>query len=94
METSKSSGNTKKRKPRRKRLFIYLINDEVNSFEYVHKVLMSVCMHNTFQAEQCAMITHNAGKCLVYSGLGNEPYFIYELLTKYGLTVKLTSKKL
>ncbi len=94
METSKSSGNTKKRKPRRKRLFIYLINDEVNSFEYVHKVLMSVCMHNTFQAEQCAMITHEAGKCHIHSALGTDAYLIYEVLLKNGLTVKLTHKKL
>ena len=84
----------KQRRPRRKRLHIYLKNDNINSFEYVHKALMSICGHNTFQAEQCAMITHNSGRCHVYSGLGNEPYFIFELLTKHGLMVELKSKKI
>ncbi len=94
MGTSKSTGNTKKRKPRRKRQYIYLINDDVNSFEYVHKVLMTLCGHNTYQAEQCAMITHNAGRCLVYSGLGADPFIVYELLVKHGLTVQIKTTKL
>ncbi len=94
MATSKLTGNIKKRRPRRKRLYLYLINDDINEFDYVHKVLMSVLGHNTYQAEQCAMITHSAGKCLVYEGLGQEPYFMYEIFTKSGLTVKLTHKKL
>ena len=71
-----------------------MINDDVNSFEYVHKVLMTLCGHNTYQAEQCAMITHNAGRCLVYSGLGPDPFIIYELLVKHGLTVQIKTTKL
>ena len=94
MATSKSTGNIKKRKPRRRRLHIYLLNDEHNSFEYVIKVLMAVLGHNVYQAEQCAMITHEAGKCHVHSALGTEAYLIYEVLAKHGLTVKLTHKKL
>ncbi len=94
MATSKSTGNIKKRRPRRRRLHIYLLNDEFNSFEYVIKVLMSVLGHNVYQAEQCAMITHEAGKCHIHSALGTDAYLIYEVLLKNGLTVKLTHKKL
>jgi len=75
--------STKKKQKRRKRLHIYLLNDEQNSFEYVVKVLMSLCGHNYYQAEQCAMITHNTGKSHIYSGLGVHPILIYEALLKY-----------
>jgi len=92
MGTSKSSG--KLRKPRRRRLFVYLLDDNVNSFEYVHKVLMAVCNHNTYQAEQCALITHHSGKCLVFSGLGVDPIMVYEHLSKHGLNVELKNKKI
>jgi ATP-dependent Clp protease adaptor protein ClpS len=88
------STKKKPRKPRRKRLHIYLHDDNVNSFEYVVKVLMSICGHNMYQAEQCAMITHNTGESHIYSGLGNDPYIIFELLIKHGLTVQLKDKKL
>ena len=84
----------KKRRPRRKRLYIYLMNDNVNAFEYVIKVLQSVLGHNVYQAEQCAMITHNAGKCLVHSALDRDAYLLYEILLKHGLKVQLTIKKL
>jgi ATP-dependent Clp protease adaptor protein ClpS len=94
METSKSNGNIKKRRPRRKRLHIYLMNDDFNSFEYVIKVLMAILGHNVYQAQQCAEITHNVGKCHIYSALGNDAYFTFEQLTKHGLSVKLTHKKL
>ena len=69
----------KKRRPRRKRLYIYLMNDNVNAFEYVIKVLQSVLGHNVYQAEQCAMITHNAGKCLVHSALDRDAYLFIKL---------------
>ena len=94
MATSKSNGNIKKRKPRRKRLFIYLMNDNFNTVEYVMKVLQSILGHNVYQAEQCAMITHNAGQCLVHSAFAKEAYLLFDMLQKHGLTVKLTQKKL
>lgn len=86
--------SAKKRQKRRKRLHLYLLDDEVNSFEYVIKALMTVCGHNYYQAEQCAMITHNNQLCHIFSGLGNEPIYMYETLLKHGLTVKLKNKKL
>jgi len=88
------STKKKQKQKRRKRLHLYLLNDEVNSFEYVVKVLMSMCGHNAYQAEQCATITHNNGKSHIYSGLGMEPILVYESLIKHGLSIKLTNKKL
>jgi ATP-dependent Clp protease adaptor protein ClpS len=86
--------STKKKQKRRKRLHLYLLNDEENSFEYVIKVLMALCGHNYYQAEQCAMITHNNGKSHIYTGLGVQPILLYEALLKHGLNVELKNKKL
>jgi len=54
---------------------------------------MSFCGHNYYQAEQCAMITHNTGKAHIYSGLGVHPLLVYEALIKHGLNVELKTKK-
>jgi len=91
METSKSTG--KLRKPRRRRLYVYLMDDNHNSIEFVIKVLMTICHHNVYQAEQCAMITHMNGRSLIYSGLGEDPIIVFEQLLKHGITVELKSKK-
>lgn len=47
---------------------LVLHNDDVHSFEYVIDVLVKVCDHDVFQAEQCAYITHYKGKCDVKRG--------------------------
>ena len=88
------STKKKKKQRRRKRLHIYLLNDNENSFEYVCKVLMSICGQNAYQAEQCALLTHNIGKSHIYTGLGVEPIIVYEALLKHGLNVELNNKKL
>jgi ATP-dependent Clp protease adaptor protein ClpS len=84
--------STKKKQKRRKRLHIYLLNDDENSFEYVVKVLMALCGHNVFQAEQCALLTHNTGASHIYTGLGVQPILLYEALLKHGLNVELKNK--
>ena len=55
---------------------LLLLNDDVNTFDYVIEVLMKVCHHTLEQAETCAMITHYKGKCSVKSGTYEElkPY--------------------
>lgn len=57
---------------------LLLLNDDVNTFDYVIEVLMKVCHHTLEQAETCAMITHYKGKCSVKSGAYEElePYYI------------------
>lgn len=47
---------------------IVLFNDEVNTFEHVIHTLMDVCDHTPEQAEQCSLIVHYNGKCIVKTG--------------------------
>lgn len=47
---------------------LILLNDEVNTFDYVIDVLIRVCEHDAIQAEQCTWLTHFKGKCSVRSG--------------------------
>ena len=94
METSKSSGNIKKRKPRRKRMNLYLLNDDKNSFDYVIESLKTYLpMCNVLRAEQIAMIVHNTGECSVYSGFAPEIYLIFTAFIKAGLKVQIREYK-
>ena len=47
---------------------IVVFNDDVNTFDHVINSLMVVCNHQPLQAEQCALIIHNNGKCEVKTG--------------------------
>lgn len=47
---------------------IVLHNDDVNTFDHVIDSLVEVCDHEPIQAEQCAWIVHNNGKCSVKRG--------------------------
>ncbi|MBS9766304.1 MAG: ATP-dependent Clp protease adaptor ClpS [Flavobacteriaceae bacterium] len=47
---------------------IVLFNDDVNTFDYVIDLLMGYCEHTAEQAEQCAMLVHYTGKCVVKTG--------------------------
>jgi len=92
METSKSSGNIKRR--RRKRMHLYLLNDDINSFEYVIESLRSfVPLCNSLRAEQIAMIVHNAGECQIYTGFAPEIYLMYAAFQKAGLEVQIREYK-
>ncbi len=57
---------------------LLLLNDDVNTFDYVIDTLMKVCKHTYEQAETCAIITHYKGKCAVKSGTYEElkPYHL------------------
>ena len=93
METSKSSGNTKRRPPR-KRIYLYLLNDNHNSVEYVIKSLMTVLpVCNSLRAEQLALITHNNGECLLRDSLNSSIYIMYASLQKLGLSVDVRHSK-
>ena len=50
---------------------------------------MRVCEHNPLQAEQCALLVHNTGKCVVKTG----PYSDLEprctLLLEAGLSAEI-----
>ena len=47
---------------------IVLFNDDVNTFDHVIETLIRVCKHNELQAEQCALLVHYKGKCIVKTG--------------------------
>ena len=51
-------------------------NDDYNTFEWVIICLITLLGHEATQAEKCAMIIHNTGKCSVKRGS-------YEELSKY-----------
>ena len=88
MEISKSSGSIKRR--RRKRMYLYLLDDNKNTFDYVIDSLTAfVPMCNSLRAEQIAMIVHNTGECSIYSGFAPEIYMIYTAFMKAGLNVEI-----
>ncbi|MDO5341028.1 MAG: ATP-dependent Clp protease adaptor ClpS [Bacteroidia bacterium] len=68
---------------------LILINDDVNSFDYVIDTLVKVCNHTWEQAETCAWITHYKGRCAVKSGSFEELKPYYESLLNHHLTVKI-----
>ena len=47
---------------------IVLFNDDVNTFDHVIDTLINVCDHTPEQAEQCSLIVHYNGKCVVKTG--------------------------
>tara|TARA_R100001594_G_scaffold57490_1_gene91419 strand:+ start:3961 stop:4248 length:288 start_codon:yes stop_codon:yes gene_type:complete len=93
METSGSSGVAPKRQ-RRKRVYLYLLDDDYNSMEYVIKSLIVVLpMCNSLRAEQLALITHNNKECLIHSSLNSTIYIMYAQLQKLGLKVDIRYNK-
>lgn len=83
----------KKISKRRKRIYIQLINDDINSFDYVIKCLMTICGHNYYQAHQCALMTHNNKICNITSGFQPEILETYMQLMKSGLSVDMSTNK-
>ncbi|MAX70731.1 MAG: hypothetical protein CMC76_06455 [Flavobacteriaceae bacterium] len=47
---------------------IVLFNDDVNTFDHVIDTLIYACDHTPEQAEQCSIIVHYKGKCIVKTG--------------------------
>ncbi|GIV27478.1 MAG: hypothetical protein KatS3mg027_1292 [Bacteroidia bacterium] len=47
---------------------LVLINDDVNTFEYVVETLVKVCQFDYERAEQCTLITHIKGAYPIMSG--------------------------
>lgn len=68
---------------------IVLHNDDFNTFDHVIDCLINYCGHQPLQAEQCALIVHNNGKCSVKNGTFDELHPIYEALLENGLTAEI-----
>jgi ATP-dependent Clp protease adaptor protein ClpS len=47
---------------------LVLHNDKKNTFAYIMACLVRFCEHHPTQAEQCALLAHEMGKCTVKSG--------------------------
>lgn len=70
-------------------LSIVLYNDDVNTFDHVIDCLIKHCGHSAIQAEQCAWITHNKGKCQVKTGSFEDLKPRCEALLDEGLSAKI-----
>jgi len=68
---------------------LILHNDSENSYLYVMACLVKVCGHDSVQAEQCALITHNVGKCQIKSGDFLKMFEIQNELQDLSLKVEL-----
>ena len=68
---------------------LILFNDHVNTFDFVIETLIEVCKHEAEPAEQCAMIAHYNGKCMVKTGDFLELKPLCEEMTLRGLTVSI-----
>lgn len=68
---------------------IVLHNDEVNTFDHVIDCLVKYCKHSEEQAEQCSLIVHYKGKCVVKQGDADELQPICDALCRKGLSATL-----
>jgi ATP-dependent Clp protease adaptor protein ClpS len=68
---------------------IVLFNDDVNTFDHVIETLIIVCEHTQEQAEQCAILVHYKGKCIVKTGSFEELKPKCSLLLEAGLSAEI-----
>ena len=68
---------------------IVVYNDDVNDFLHVINCFMMYCDHAKEQAEQCALIIHNNGKCAVKGGSYDKLKPICEALLDQKLSAKI-----
>jgi ATP-dependent Clp protease adaptor protein ClpS len=47
---------------------VILLNDDINTFDWVIECLVEICEHDYLQAEQCALLVHYKGKATVKTG--------------------------
>ena len=83
-EMSKKHSSNKKG-----RYEVVVLNDDVNTFEWVIECLETYCQHDSLQAEQCATIVHYTGKCIIKIGSFEKLKPICETLLEKGLTVEI-----
>ena len=68
---------------------LILFNDEINTFDFVIETLIDVCGHDPVTAEQCTLIAHFRGKCMIKAGEREELEPISKDMTDRGLTVSI-----
>lgn len=65
---TKKKTKTKVQEILSKPYILILHNDDVSTFDHVISCLMKFCGHEQEQANQCAHLVHNKGKCDVKYG--------------------------
>jgi ATP-dependent Clp protease adaptor protein ClpS len=83
---------SKKKLTTRGKYEVFILNDDLHSFDEVISALSEICGHNRFQAEQCAVITHNSGHCSVFIDKHDISMEIYEELVKTGLNCRIQKR--
>jgi len=68
---------------------IVLYNDNVNTFNHVIDTLIYACDHSPEQAEQCSIIVHYKGKCIVKTGNFDDLKQRCSILLEAGLTAEI-----
>ena len=68
---------------------IVLYNDDVNTFDFVIDALVQVCGHTLEQAEQCTVLVHYKGKCVVKTGAKKILLPFMKSLQNLGLTASI-----
>ena len=68
---------------------LVLYNDDVNTFDHVINCLIRICEHDVLQAEQCAWLVHNKGKCNVKSGKLSDLRKMHSSLVNNGLSAEI-----
>ena len=87
--TTKTEQEQKSKKQISNSYSLVLYNDDVNTFDHVINCLIRICQHDIVQAEQCAWIVHNNGKCLVKKGSYEELKPICNALNDNGLSAQI-----
>ncbi|OWY22449.1 ATP-dependent Clp protease adaptor ClpS [Sphingobacteriales bacterium UPWRP_1] len=64
-------------------------NDDFNTFDWVIKTLIEVCRHTPEQAEQCSLIIHYKGKCVVKEGTEEQLKPMREAIVDRGIGATL-----
>ena len=77
------------KKSKRGKYHVVLHNDNHNTFDHVINCLIDACGHNEFQAHQCALVVHNAGRCAVFIDSHDACESVYEYFIKCKLKTTL-----
>ena len=68
---------------------ISVYNDGIHEFAYLIACLIKFCNMEPQQAEQCALIADNAGKCSVKSGSYEEMSQIKDIFNRLDIKTKI-----
>ena len=68
---------------------IVVFNDDVNTFDHVINTFIKILGHSPEQAEQCALLVHNKGKCKVKDGYYEELAPLCTAILKRGISAEV-----